>query len=232
MGRQVELEELIEVYRPCALGEGLADLELFILMRRGEKEKEEDSKEALLQKKITYSCCLWQGSENESWIISKITGWAFKINNLMNGEAFEFFIWMICLLHRSYLKRSEKRVAGRTWVVILVKDCVTIWTTTQIPHFLCFPGSGEMVCVIKRLEDTGNKTWGPMTKIHFDIHICHSCPELLWSLIPAGACNWSSESSGVRVLCLLAGLIKTSYSSALNCENYASEGSSVQRTMV
>lgn len=89
------------------------------------------------------------------------------INNPMNGEAFEFIIWMICLLHHSYLKIDQE---GRTWVVILVKDCVTIWTATQIPLFLCFPGSGEMICAIKFLENTGNKTWGPKTKVPFDMY--------------------------------------------------------------
>lgn len=36
------------------------------------------------------------------------------INNLMNGEAFEFVIWMICLLHQSYLKidQGRKNVSG------------------------------------------------------------------------------------------------------------------------
>lgn len=143
------------------------------------------------------------------------------INNLMNAEVFEFIIWVICALLQSYLKIDQE---GRTWMVILVKDCVTIWTATLIPLFLCFPGSGEMVYAIEFLENTGNMTWGPNTKVHFDIHphtsflhhpdIC--CPEILWSLILAGVCNQSSESSRVKVLCLLAGLIKSSYSSALN----------------
>lgn len=44
----MEPEEPIEVYRPCPLGEGLTDLEVFILMRRGEKER--GGKQILLQR--------------------------------------------------------------------------------------------------------------------------------------------------------------------------------------
>lgn len=44
----MELEEPIEVYRSCPLGEELTDLEVFILTRRGEKER--DGKQILLQR--------------------------------------------------------------------------------------------------------------------------------------------------------------------------------------
>lgn len=61
-------------------------------------------------------------------------------------------------------------------------------------------------------------------------YIC--CPELMWSLILARVCGHGSETTGVGGLCLLAGLIKTSYSSALYCGDYASGGSTCQRIMV
>lgn len=77
------------------------------------------------------------------------------INNLMNGEAFKFITWVFCFLHQSYLKIDQE---GRAQVVILMKYCVTILTASQIPLFLCFSGSGEMVCAIKFLENTSNKT--------------------------------------------------------------------------
>lgn len=58
------------------------------------------------------------------------------------------------------------------------------------------------------------------------------CPELMWPLILARVCGRGSETTGVEVFCLLVGLIKTSYSSALYCGDYASEGSTCQRIMV
>lgn len=54
----------------------------------------------------------------------------------------------------------------------------------------------------------------------------------MWPLILAGVHNRCSENTGVGVLCLLVGLIKTGYSSALYCGDYASEGSTCQKIMV
>lgn len=134
----------------------------------------------------------------------------------------------------------QKCMPGTTWEwLILVKDRVKRKTASQSFSFSLFSRfSWNGLCDTTSWEygELGLRSKDQSSLWHIHMSFIHSpyicCPEVMWPLILAGVCNHCSETTGVGGLCLLVGLIKTGYSSALYSGDYASEGSTCQRIMV
>lgn len=169
------------------------------------------------------------------WILNYIKKYRLgvRINSLMTGEAFEFIIWIrceMCLTLEIFKDRPEECMPGTTWEVDPGEGLHD--KMKSFSKFLFF--SVFQVLVRQSVWYNFLKIWGTRLEVQipkFTLAYTHlsfiyspyiRCPEITWPLSLAGGCNHCSETRGMGVLYLLVGLIKTGYSSALYCGDYAS----------